>query len=67
MEWNEDHDVQPEETPEETQELVPAVEPEAVEPEPVEPEPVADEADPEPEQTSLLKKEISFRRKPKAP
>ena len=30
MEWNEDHDVQPEETPEETQELVPAVEPEAV-------------------------------------
>jgi type IV pilus assembly protein PilM len=52
MEWNEDHDVQPEETTE-TQELVPAVEPEPV--------------DVEPEQTSLLKKEISFRRKPKAP
>ena len=60
---------------------VPVPEPVAVEPEPepfaVEPEPVAEvepelepEADPEPqpeEKASLLKKEISFRRKPKQP
>jgi type IV pilus assembly protein PilM len=44
----------------ETQELEPAAEPE---PQP-EPEPVATE---EPEKVSLLKKEISFRRKPKQP
>jgi len=60
MEWNEDHDKHPEQPAEETQELVP-------EPEAVEPEPVAAEPEPEPEQTSLLKKEISFRRKPKTP
>jgi len=79
MEWNPD-DVQPEQPAEETQELRPAPEqpeppvqaavpePAAVEPEPepvaVEPEP---EPEPEPEKTSLLKKEISFRRKPKQP
>jgi type IV pilus assembly protein PilM len=79
MEWNE-NDVQPEQAAEETQELRPAaepvdvpepVEPAAVEPEP-EPEPAAVELEPEPvesepEKSSLLKKEISFRRKPKAP
>ncbi len=60
MEWNKDHDVQPEVSADETQELAPAIEPEAVEPEPV-------AAEPESEPTSLLKKEISFRRKPKEP
>jgi type IV pilus assembly protein PilM len=81
MDWNEDN-TQPEQPAEETQELpqapapeqpeppIPAVEPEqepaAVEPEPVAAEPEL-EPEPEPEQTSLLKKEISFRRKPKEP
>jgi type IV pilus assembly protein PilM len=74
MDWNEQQNDQP--TPEapeveRTRELTP--EPvSAPAPQPVpapEPEPVA-EAEPEPEaedKTSLLKKEISFRRKPKAP
>ena len=77
MDWNEQNDqLTPEEPPaEETSELapepapVPAPTPEpvaAVEPEP-EPEPELD-FEPEPEdKTSLLKKEISFRRKPKQP
>jgi type IV pilus assembly protein PilM len=69
MEWNEDTGVRPDEPVEETQELRPA--PARPEPEldmevEVEPEVVAD-AEPEAEKTSLLKKEISFRRKPKAP
>ena len=67
MEWNEDN-VQPEQPDEENQELPQAPAPEQPEPQPepvaVEPEP---EPEPEPEQTSLLKKEISFRRKPKEP
>ena len=72
MEWNEDN-VQPEQPAEENQELPqapapeqpePQPEPAAVEPESAGPEP---EPEPEPEQTSLLKKEISFRRKPKEP
>ena len=72
MEWNEDN-VQPEQPAEENQELPqapapeqpePQPEPTAVEPESAEPEP---EPEPEPDQTSLLKKEISFRRKPKEP
>ncbi len=66
MEWNPDN-VQPEQPVEETEELAPAPEqaPEPV----VEPEAVAAESqpEPEPETTSLLKKEISFRRKPKEP
>ena len=81
MDWNEDN-VQPEQPAEETQELrqaptpaqpepQPRPEPAAVEPEPTafepEPEVVEPEPEPEPEQTSLLKKEISFRRKPKEP
>ena len=81
MEWNEDN-VQPEQPAEETQELgqapaaaepepQPEPKPAAVEPEPVTVEPapevVEPEPEPEPEQTSLLKKEISFRRKPKEP
>jgi type IV pilus assembly protein PilM len=77
MDWNEQNDQLTPEEPEaeETSELVPepaavpAPTPEpvaAVEPE-LEPEPELD-AEPEPEeQTSLLKKEISFRRKPKQP
>jgi type IV pilus assembly protein PilM len=77
MEWNEDNGVHEHEQPvEETEELQPAAEP-AVVPEPVavqpEPEPelepaaVEPEPEPEPEPKSLLKKEISFRRKPKEP
>jgi type IV pilus assembly protein PilM len=74
MEWNEDT-VQPDQPAEETQELrhVPVPEPtpepeaEAVEPVAAEPEPPAVEPEPEPERSSLLKKEISFRRKPKEP
>jgi type IV pilus assembly protein PilM len=79
MEWNDDvqpeQPEQPEQPAEETEELLPT-EPEIVEPEPEaiapEPEPEAAEpepeaAEPEPEKTSLLKKEISFRRKPKEP
>jgi type IV pilus assembly protein PilM len=75
MEWNEDNGVPEHEQPvEETEELQAAPEPvivpepAAVEPEPeptaLEPEPVTEA---EPEQPSLLKKEISFRRKPKQP
>jgi type IV pilus assembly protein PilM len=77
MEWNEDNGVHEHEQPvEETEELQPAPEPVVVpepaaaepEPEPAAVEPVAEpEPESEPEQTSLLKKEISFRRKPKAP
>jgi type IV pilus assembly protein PilM len=75
MEWNEDNGVHEHEQPvEETEQLQPApepvvvLEPAAVQPE-LEPEPgpAAVEPEPEPEQTSLLKKEISFRRKPKEP
>ena len=70
MEWNEDN-VQPEQPDEENQELPQAPAPEQPERPAVEPEPVAadpePEPEPEPEQTSLLKKEISFRRKPKEP
>jgi type IV pilus assembly protein PilM len=75
MEWNEDNGVhEPEQPVEQTEELpaapepVVVPEPAAVEPEPaaVEPEPEP-ELEPEPEQPSLLKKEISFRRKPKEP
>ena len=79
MEWNEDNGMHEHDQPsEETEELQPArepvvvPEPAAVEPEPagVEPEPEPDlepEPEPEPEPQSLLKKEISFRRKPKEP
>jgi hypothetical protein len=79
MEWNEDNGVhEPEQPVEETEELQAAPEPVVVpepaavehepEPAPVEPEPEPDlEPEPEPEQPSLLKKEISFRRKPKQP
>jgi type IV pilus assembly protein PilM len=79
MEWNEDngvHEHEHEQSVEETEELQPAPEPVVVpepaaaepEPEPAAVEPVAEpEPESEPEQTSLLKKEISFRRKPKAP
>ena len=77
MEWNEENGVhEPEQPIEQTEELqaapepVVVPEPAAVEPEPaaVEPEPEPDlEYEPEPEQQSLLKKEISFRRKPKEP
>jgi type IV pilus assembly protein PilM len=83
MEWNEDNvqPEQPaEETeelrhppvPEQPEPPAPAVEPEpeAVVPEPpvaAEPEVVEPEPEPELEKTSLLKKEISFRRKPKEP
>jgi type IV pilus assembly protein PilM len=64
MEWNEDNGVhEPEQPIEQTEELQAAPEPVVVpEPAVVEPEP-----EPEPEQPSLLKKEISFRRKPKEP
>ena len=57
MEWNEENEVQPEQPVEETEETQPVFEPE--------PEP--DAVEPEPEKASLLKKELSFRRKPKAP
>jgi type IV pilus assembly protein PilM len=79
MEWNEDNGMQEHDQPvEDTEELqaapepVVVPEPATVEPEPepvaVEPEPEPDlEPEPEPEQPSLLKKEISFRRKPKQP
>jgi type IV pilus assembly protein PilM len=75
MEWNEDNGMQEhDQRIEETEELqaapepVVVPEPAAVEAEPaaVEPEPEPD-LEPEPEQPSLLKKEISFRRKPKQP
>jgi type IV pilus assembly protein PilM len=83
MEWNEDNGVhEHEQTVEETEELQPAPEPVVV-PEPAtvesqpapEPEPAAVEPEPEPEpepededeKPSLMKKEISFRRKPKEP
>jgi type IV pilus assembly protein PilM len=72
MEWNE-NDVRPEQRAEETQELQPEAGPVDV-PEPVEPVAVKPEPEPEPElellepeKSSLLKKEISFRRKPKEP
>src|SRR6476646_7043179 len=73
MEWNEENDLQPEQSVEQTQEIqpvsAPEPEPAAIEPEPqlAEPEPDAVEPEPEPEKASLLKKEISFRRKPKNP
>jgi type IV pilus assembly protein PilM len=61
MEWNEENDVQPEQPVEETEEMQPVSEPQ--------PEPDGNEPEPEPEleKASLLKKEISFRRKPKQP
>src|SRR6476661_9675909 len=73
MEWNEENDVQPEQPVEQTEEIqpvsAPEPEPAAIEPEPqvAEPEPDTVEPEPEPEKASLLKKEISFRRKPKDP
>ena len=77
MEWNEDNGVHEDDQPiEETEELQPAPEPVVVpEPAAVEPEPepaaAEPELEPEPEledeKPSLLKKEISFRRKPKEP
>jgi len=75
MEWNEDNGVHEDDQPiEQTEELQHAPEP-VVAPEPaaVEPEPAALEPESEPEleledgKPSLLKKEISFRRKPKEP
>jgi type IV pilus assembly protein PilM len=63
MEWNGENDVQSEQPLEQTEEIQPVSEPEP-EHEPVAVEP---ELEPELEKASLLKKEISFRRKPKEP